>query len=137
MSVATSIPLDRPGGTRVTKHFLGPDGEDSSRAGPLAAEAVRLASALQGWMQGWAEHNVGDTSDGHTCSDCRWCPLCQFVAVVRGERPEVTERVAEVATAVAAALHAVVDAAGAGGQPGRAHPSPTPRVQKINLGDEG
>jgi len=23
-------------------------------------------------------------------ADCRWCPVCQVTAVVRGERPEVT-----------------------------------------------
>jgi hypothetical protein len=37
-------------------------------------------------------------------SDCRWCPVCQAAAVVRGERPEVTAALADVLTATATAL---------------------------------
>ena len=35
-------------------------------------------------------------------SDCRWCPVCQTAAVVRGERPEVTAALADVLTTAAA-----------------------------------
>lgn len=42
-------------------------------------------------------------STGHA-ADCRWCPVCQAAAVVRGERPEVTAALADVLTATAAAL---------------------------------
>lgn len=123
----------------VTDHFRGAGAEDAGRAGPLAAEILRLMSSMQGWVQGWAEHTPGEAKDSHSCSDCRWCPLCQFVAVLRGERPEVTERVAEVGTAVASALTVLVEAAGgAGGAAAQSRqPHPSPRVQKINLGDHG
>ena len=68
-------------------------------------------------------------------TDCQWCPLCQFVAVLRGDRPEVTERVAEAGTAVLAAVRALVDAAATGARrrtAGRARRLPTggPRVQQ-------
>ena len=37
-------------------------------------------------------------------ADCRWCPVCQAAAVVRGERPEVTAALADVLTTAAEAL---------------------------------
>jgi len=35
---------------------------------------------------------------------CRWCPVCQAVAVARGERPEVSAALADLLTTSAAAL---------------------------------
>jgi hypothetical protein len=43
-------------------------------------------------------------AEGAHSVDCRWCPICQAAAVVRGERPEVTAALADVLTATAAAL---------------------------------
>jgi len=114
------------------------DGRAEAR--PLGDEALRLASSVGDWAQGWAGRNLGDARDGHTGNECHWCPVCQFLAVLRGERPEVTERVAEAGTAVAAALRALVEAAsGASGMTAqRRHHErpPASRVQKIKLGDE-
>jgi hypothetical protein len=99
---------------------------DESRP-PLADEAVRLIGAVQEW----ARQTFPAGRDGHGGPECEWCPLCQFMAVLRGERPEVTERVAEAGSAVASAFRALMDAASTGtsGQPG------TPRVQRIDLGE--
>jgi|BarGraNGADG00212_1021973.scaffolds.fasta_scaffold47455_1 hypothetical protein len=116
------------------------DGADdragSSQPGPLSDEALRLVSAVQDW----ARRSFPQADDEHVAGDCQWCPLCQFVAVLRGERPEVTERVAEAGTAVMSALRALVDAAssagGSTGQHRRPGPAPAPRVQRINLSDE-
>lgn len=106
-------------------------------AGPLGDEAMRLISAVQDW----ARRSFPDSAAGHS-PECQWCPLCQFVAVLRGDRPDVTERVAEAGTAVVSALRALVDAAtsGAGasgaGAPGPgAGAEPEPRVHKIDLGE--
>ena len=76
-------------------------------------------------------------ADGEHASDCRWCPVCQAAAVVRGERPEVTAALADVLTTAAAALRSfaadgadtqVVDeeAAPEDGTPG-------PAVQQIDI----
>jgi hypothetical protein len=35
---------------------------------------------------------------------CRWCPVCQAMAVARGERPEVTAALADLLTTTADAL---------------------------------
>ena len=40
---------------------------------------------------------------GHA-ETCRWCPVCQAVAVARGERPEVTAALADLLTTTAEAL---------------------------------
>ena len=56
--------------------------------------------------------------DGHGGDDCRWCPVCQLAAVLRGERPEVTEALADVLTTTAAALRTLAEPpapTGAGG----------------------
>jgi hypothetical protein len=116
-------------------------GDGTNGAGaphPLAEDALRLVSSVQDWAQGWAERNLGEANGPHVASECQWCPLCQFVAVLRGERPEVTERITEAGTALLAAVRAMAEAAAGApsaptGDPGAA---PAPRVQKINLGDE-
>ena len=79
--------------------------------------------------------------DGVRAAECTWCPLCQFIAVLRGERPEVTERVAEAGAALAAALRAFLDATSNAGAPSGHHhpegrPGSRPRVQRIDLRDE-
>ena len=65
-------------------------------------QARRVLDALR---SGAAE-TAGDATEGHS-SDCRWCPVCQVAAVVRGERPEVTAALADVLTAAATALRTV------------------------------
>ena len=49
-------------------------------------------------------------ADGEHAGDCRWCPVCQAAAVVRGERPEVTAALADVLTAAAATLRSFAEA---------------------------
>jgi len=84
--------------------------------------------------------NLADSTpdtQGHG-SDCRWCPLCQAAAVVRGERPEVTAALADVLTATATALRTFAEAAtpepetpAAGTDQGDGDPPPT--VQRIEI----
>jgi hypothetical protein len=65
-------------------------------------QARRLMEALKA---GGPASSSGPAPDGgEHGADCRWCPLCQAAAVVRGERPEVTAALADVLTATAAAL---------------------------------
>lgn len=123
--------------------------------GPLPEEAVRLIGAAQDWWH----RTVGDPATARIATgapECCWCPLCQLIATVRGERPELLERLAETQAALAAALRALAEAAGLAGvgsdRPAAARPSteqaepdpPKPpaarrsssRVQPIPLDDE-
>jgi hypothetical protein len=107
---------------------------------PLADEAVRLLGVVQEWTRQTfpaapqGHHEPGADS---VAPVCQWCPLCQFMAVLRGERPEVTERVTEAGAALASALRAIVDAA-ASAAPGSetAPKQDAPRVQRIDLGGD-
>lgn len=129
---------------------------------PLAEEAMRLAGAMQDWIRRSAAQTrhgaaaTADPGDVPHSSDCTWCPVCQFAAVVRGERPEVTERLAEAGTVFLSAMRGVIEAAStattatmstatsaaAAAAQAASHArsedvgdAPAPRVQKIDLGD--
>src|SRR5947209_8579453 len=102
-------------------------------------QARRLVSGLSGMFAGQAAPADGETASG----DCRWCPLCQAAAVLRGERPEVSAALADVLTATAAALRSFAgEADPAGPADAAAAPDdgpaadtgrPTPAVQHIEL----
>ena len=94
------------------------------------------------------KQNLSAPADGEHGGDCRWCPLCQAAAIVRGERPEVSAALADVLTATATALRSFADAdADAGARPDRpdvADPEPAgdrtegpgdppPAVQRIEI----
>jgi hypothetical protein len=80
-----------------------------------------------------------DGADGGHGSDCRWCPLCQSAAIVRGERPEVTAALADVLTATATALRSFAEADRPAAEPEPAdHQAenagdPPPVVQRIEI----
>lgn len=109
-------PQDPPGGR--------PDlGEELGKLVATVQELVRRA--------------LPDSAIGHGGPECQWCPICQFVNLLRGEHPEITDRIAEAGTAVSAALKAATEAVAntAGGETApRPKPSP-PRVQRIDLTD--
>jgi hypothetical protein len=100
----------------------------------LAEEAVRLLGMLQDWTRQTFPPPARSHDDTHAAAVCDWCPVCQFMAVLRGERPEVTERVTEAGAAVASALRAVLDAAASSRPAGEPEEPKPPRVQRIDLG---
>jgi hypothetical protein len=108
-------------------------------AGPdWPEQARRLAETLRAALAGSAAHVP---PPGAAAPECRWCPLCQLVAVLRGERPEVTAALADVLRATADALHAFAaapDAPRPPDQPAAAddvppHGDPPPVVQRIEI----
>jgi len=100
-----------------------------SDPGPIGEEALRLLEAVQGW----ARATFGDGPAAHVgngSATCEWCPLCQLVAVLRGDRPETTEKLVAAGAAMMNVLRSVVDAQSA--------PEPAenaPHVQRIDLDD--
>jgi hypothetical protein len=93
--------------------------------GSVGDEAARLLDAVQEW----ARHAFGEGASARMSTgapECEWCPLCQLVAVLRGDRPETTEKIVAAGTAVMTALRSLLDQA----------PAPDdarPRVQHIDL----
>lgn len=100
-------------------------------------QAGRLVAGLSGMFAGQTPPAAPGEAAGS--GDCRWCPLCQAAAVLRGERPEVTAALADILTTASAALRAfAAQGAGAGtsegeeGRPAKAA-SHGPDVQRIEI----
>ena len=78
-----------------------------------------------------------EAPEGEHASDCRWCPVCQAAAVVRGERPEVTAALADVLTTAATALRTFAEAGGTTSAPvdvvENTEDGEGPAVQKIDI----
>jgi hypothetical protein len=99
--------------------------------GPLGEEARRLVEAAREWaVRAFPE--PAEEPAAHGAAECGWCPVCRTVAALRGDRPEVTDRLVELVTAAAGALAAVLDtlarpAAGPPPPAAAADPEPPPR----------
>jgi hypothetical protein len=105
--------------------------------GPLAEELSRLITAAQDWLH----RAVADPATARIATgdpECCWCPICQLIATIRGERPDLLARLAESQAALAGLFRAVVDTAGTAGAAGRpAPPQPDPtRVHPIVLDED-
>jgi hypothetical protein len=105
----------------------------------LGAEVHRLLDAVQDWAKRLPETTQRGAAVHPRPGECLpWCPICQFAHLLRGEHPEVTERLAEAATAIASAMKALADSAltRAQNEEGdRPRPQPAPRIQRITLDD--
>lgn len=95
--------------------------------GSIGEEARRLAEAFTDWAH---EHGTGLVGGAGTSEQCRYCPLCQLIAVLRGDRPEVGARVAETGAAFLQALRSIVAPEDDRPAPG---PPPGPSVEHIDL----
>jgi len=70
-------------------------------------QARRMVETLRGVLGTLADHDERPAAGAaDRPAECHWCPLCQVIAVLRGERPEVTAVLADVLRATADALHA-------------------------------
>jgi hypothetical protein len=94
---------------------------DAAGAGPTgsqtAAEAVKLFEALQDWARQSSLADLGTrlaaaTEGGFATgsAECRLCPVCQVVGVLRETHPEVADHLTDAVDALAAAVRAAVGA---------------------------
>jgi len=98
--------------------------------GPLAEEAARLVEALSDWARGHAGEVPGAVaSQVGGSAECRLCPLCQAIALMRQARPETFVHLLEASTALTAALRTLVDSSDHRHAPGRG-------VERIDLDDD-
>ncbi|MFT4010080.1 MAG: hypothetical protein QM655_08570 [Nocardioidaceae bacterium] len=109
---------------------------DPGEVGSIAEEAAKLMAALSGLSTGQqpladAVRNVGEHV-GHG-PDCRYCPVCQLINVVRDARPEVKQGLTTAATALLQVAQALLETTP---QPeARAERRDEP-VEKIDLDEE-
>jgi hypothetical protein len=97
-------------------------------------ETLRAAVPAAGEPAPAGDAPAGDTPAAQLSGDCRWCPLCQAAAMVRGERPELSAALADILTATATALRQFAgEPTPAAPEPAAEEPAPTPAVQRIDL----
>jgi hypothetical protein len=75
---------------------------------------------------------------GHASGECRWCPHCQVLAFLRGERPEVAAVLGDVLATASAALRTLAGenespTPPSAGDDGAAHGDPAPVAQRIEI----
>jgi len=114
----------------------GPD--PSPYAGPEDAPPGDASSA--GARSTGACSACGGDSDG-TPVACKLCPLCQGIALLRSVRPETVDRLADLASALAAGLRDMATQSRASGPtsdagPSSGRPSDRATVQDIRVDDE-
>jgi hypothetical protein len=93
---------------------------------PLGEQLRGLVEALTGAL--------GAAAGEDSSAECRTCPVCTALAVLRGQRPELSEALADLLTTAATALRGLTrpdPQAEATTDPGPA-PAPVP-VQRIEV----
>ena len=124
----------------------GPHGEHES-VGSVGEEAAKLLGALSEWARDQGTDYAGSaagaaSSFAHTArdvnehiatggEDCRYCPVCQVIHVVRSTSPEVREHLSVAASSLMQAAAGLLAT--------HTSPSSASPVQKIDLddGDDG
>ena len=92
--------------------------------GPLGEEAARLVEALSEWARGHGE----DVPIATGSAECRLCPLCQVISLMRQARPETFAHLLDATAAFTAAVRTVVES--------HQHAGAAGGVERIDLDDE-
>lgn len=102
--------------------------------GSLHEEAGKLAELLEAWLAGarqsageWAAEATVD--EGLHSPECRVCPICRLLAMLRGVRPETYEHLLDAAASLLAALRVGVEGAERSWTAGR-----PATVERIDIG---
>jgi len=104
--------------------------------GSVAEEAAKLFAALSAR----ADEHPGDGADesaaGPHGENCRWCPLCRAIGLVRGTSPEVRDQLVASAGAFVLVVRELLDQAAQAPARDAAKRGPDSGVEHIDLGDE-
>lgn len=103
--------------------------EDREAVGSVGEEARKLLHALEDWARDYRDVTGGRATAGsggladvlsavdeHVLTrgeDCRYCPLCRTISVVRGTSPEVRAHLTSAATSLLTAVGVFMESAGA------------------------
>jgi hypothetical protein len=107
--------------------------------GPEWGEQLhRLMDGVRGLLAEPARAADGVAEGVGHGSECRYCPLCQAIAVVRGERPEVSAALADLLATTATALRNFSESHQPGptwadAPPAESAAEPPPDVQRIEI----
>ncbi|MEU7481058.1 hypothetical protein AB0A63_34125 [Lentzea sp. NPDC042327] len=102
--------------------------------GKLAEELRLLIDTAAERMQPWLQR-VAEAGDGaHAPETCGWCPVCNGVALLRGDRSELAAKAAEHAAGLVAVLRAALREPGTPAPAEPAEPADAgQRVQHIKV----
>jgi len=100
--------------------------------GSVADEAVQLLAAFKRWAEQQQTHRETheQTAQGGDDNDdpCRYCPVCQVIAVARKSHPEILDQLSQGLEGVVTALRA-----GILSQEKQWETKPEPHVQHIDI----
>ncbi len=105
---------------------------EESAADAAITELRALADALLEKAEPWLRAEAASRGAG----DCGWCPLCALAAALRGQRPELTRRLAEQGAGWLSAVRALLEAHESPCSHRSAAPedaTPTPKIQRISV----
>jgi hypothetical protein len=127
------------------------NGDGRADIGSLGEEAAKLFAAATEW----ARQQTGDSkppsssmpafgdllSREHIATgapECRWCPICQAISLLRTTSPDVKEHVASLVVVARQILDAVGEAVAEGGPQSKPPPEPKPKpdVEHIDLSED-
>jgi hypothetical protein len=110
------------------------DSRVNPQPGPVGEEATRLIEAMSQWLGAhWSRGGPADVPIATDSDECRVCPFCQVLALMRHTRPETFAHLADASSSLVAALRTVVEAHaghGAGTASGRGG------VERIDLDED-
>ena len=104
--------------------------------GSVAEEAAKLFAALSARADEHTGGGADESAAGPHGANCRWCPLCQAIGLVRGTSPEVRDQLVASAGAFVLAVRDLVDELGQAPARDAARQDPDSGVEHIDLGDE-
>ena len=125
------------------------EGEGQSDIGSLGEEAARLFAAATDWT--W-QHTGDATAAGPTATgpgdwlghehiatgapECRWCPVCQAISLLRTTSPDLKEHVASLVVVARQILDSVAETVGQPESEAKPGPEPKPDVEHIDLSED-
>ena len=96
----------------------------TAEPGPVGEEAARLVEALAQWARGQFGDSLGEQLRDNIATDsaeCKLCPVCMLIGIVRGTRPETVEHLLDAANSLTAAMRSAMATHGASHEHGTAH----------------
>ena len=111
---------------------------DEVRHEQLLGELRGLLDTITGRAEDYLR-GCASAEGGEVPGDCGWCPVCAAVALLRGQRSEIAERLVEQLSAAAQALRELLAEHRNGPAPGDPEEEPTgseqrsERVQSIDV----
>jgi hypothetical protein len=122
--------------------------EGTRDIGSLGEEAAKLFAAVADWAREQAGDAAAPTAAGagtrlgdllsqeHIATgapECRWCPVCQAIGLLRSSSPEVKEHLASLVVVARQLLDSVADTVAPDAKPG---PASAPDVEHIDLTED-